>query len=117
MQRIVIRGTNDVASAVAHRLFTAGYAVVLHDRLHPTTTRRGMAFTDAVYAGYADLAGVTAVRVDDVANVLNMLREHLSLPVVVGDLAALLAIVQPDILIDAQMQKRSQPETQLVVPR
>ena len=46
--RILIRGANDVGSAVAHCLFQAGYSVVLHDLSQPTTTRRRMAFANAV---------------------------------------------------------------------
>jgi hypothetical protein len=45
---VVVRGVGDVGSAVAHRLFVEGYAVVIHDGPTPTTTRRGMAFADAV---------------------------------------------------------------------
>jgi len=45
--RILVRGSGDIGSAVAHRLFEAGYAVVIHDTTQPTTTRRKMAFTDA----------------------------------------------------------------------
>lgn len=45
--RCLIRGVGDVGSAVAHRLFRAGHAVVIHDNSQPTTTRRGMAFADA----------------------------------------------------------------------
>jgi hypothetical protein len=34
--RILVRGSNDVASAVAHRLFREDYSVVLHDDPKPT---------------------------------------------------------------------------------
>ena len=48
---VVVRGVGDVGSAVAHRLFVEGYAVVIHAGPTPTTTRRGMAFADAVFDG------------------------------------------------------------------
>ena len=35
---VLIRGVGDVGSAVARRLFIAGYAVVVHDSEQPTTT-------------------------------------------------------------------------------
>ena len=62
--RVLIRGVGEIGSAVARRLFIAGHAVVVHDGEQPTTTRRGMAFADAVFDGHATLDGVTAVRVD-----------------------------------------------------
>ena len=61
MLKILVRGVNDAASAVAHRLSSAGHAVVMHDVPAPTTSRRGMAF-DAMFDGHADLAGVAATR-------------------------------------------------------
>ena len=64
---VLVRGTGDVASAVAHALHHAGYAVALHEEGPPTTSRRAMAFADAVFDGTACLAGPTAERVDDPA--------------------------------------------------
>ena len=62
---VLARGVGDVGSAVAHALFRRGHAVVIHDDAAPTATRRRMAFTDAVFDGQAELAGVRATRVDD----------------------------------------------------
>jgi xanthine dehydrogenase accessory factor len=60
MTRVLVRGAGDVGSAVAHRLFGAGYGVVVHEEPEPTATRRGMAFADAAFDGHAVLAGVRA---------------------------------------------------------
>ena len=49
--RAVVRGAGDIGSAVAHRLFREACAVVIHEDPKPTTTRRGMAFADAVFDG------------------------------------------------------------------
>src|SRR5262245_16970513 len=57
---VLVRGVGDVGSAVAHRLFSDGYAVALHDSPRPATTRRRMAFADAVFDGAARLDGVEA---------------------------------------------------------
>jgi xanthine dehydrogenase accessory factor len=61
--RILIRGVGEIGSAVAQRLFIAGHAVVVHDGEQPTTTRRGMAFADAIFDGRATPDGVAAIRV------------------------------------------------------
>ncbi len=111
-RRILVRGSGDIGSAVAHRLFLAGYAVIIHDGSRPTMSRRGMAFTDAIFDGQAVLEGVTAMRVDDVAMLDVVLTEHKALPVAVADFPDLLAAVRPDILIDARMRKRVVPEVQ-----
>jgi xanthine dehydrogenase accessory factor len=40
---------------VAHLLFSNGYSVIVHEEPQPTTTRRGMAFADAVFEGHVVL--------------------------------------------------------------
>lgn len=112
MPTVLVRGVNDVASAVAHRLFMAGHTVVLHDVAAPTTSRRGMAFADAVFDGRAELAGVTATRHDDLSGLLAASMARASIPVHVGDLAALLAAYRPGIVVDARMRKRAAPDVQ-----
>lgn len=105
---VVVLGSNDVASAVAHRLFTAGHAVVLAEGPAPTVTRRGMAFTDAVFDGQAELAGLRAQRVESVAETKVLLASRAALPVLIGwsprDLAGAL---RPDVLVDALMRKHA----------
>ena len=112
MMRVLICGSGDIGSAVAQRLFAAGYGVLLHASPWPTDTRRGMAFTDAVFDGCATLEGVRALRVDTLSTLPRMLQEHAAIPVVVTDMATLLDLVRPDVLIDARMRKRAHPETQ-----
>lgn len=48
-RRVLVRGAGDIGSAVAVHLFHAGHAVAIHEGQRPTTSRRGMAFADAVF--------------------------------------------------------------------
>ena len=66
---VLVRGVGDVGSAIAHRLFREGYAVAIHDDPTPTTTRRSMAFSDAVFDRRASLEGVEALRATGLARV------------------------------------------------
>lgn len=109
----LVRGATDVGSAVAHRLFTAGHRVVLHDEPQPTVSRRTMAFTDAIFDGRCELAGVAAVRVDAVEEVLPAATSRAWIAVVVSfDLTDLLASLVPEVMVDARMRKRQRPERQ-----
>ncbi len=109
---ILIRGTNDVGSAVAHYLFAAGHAVILHEKAQPITARRGMSYVDAVFDGRAILEGITAERADDNLCLPQALAEHKIIPVSLADISTLIEILHPHILIDAQMRKHHQPEIQ-----
>lgn len=72
-QRILVLGSGDVGSAVAHQLFVQGIDVVLLGDPAPAHPRRGMAFADAWFDGTATLDGVVAQwvpRLDDLAGQL-----------------------------------------------
>jgi len=106
---VLVRGVGDVGSAVAHRLFSDGYAVAVHDSAQPATPRRKMAFADAVFDGAAKLDGVEA----RLAANLDMVKALMARNVVaiwVGSFPELLEAVKPKILVDARMRKRAIPE-------
>ena len=109
---VVVRGVGDVGSAVAHLLFGAGYGVVMVDGPQPTTTRRGMAFADAVFDGQAILDGVRAMRAANLRHVRQALGERDAIPVYVRAWSALIESLEPAVLVDARMQKHVEPEVQ-----
>ena len=110
--RILIRGANDVGSAVAHRLFTAGYSVVIHEMPLPTTTRRRMSFSDAVFEGRASLDGVEAQLIKRLYLLRGALVSDCCIPVFIKDFYELLNTLHPTILVDARMRKHLHPEVQ-----
>lgn len=107
---ILIRGCGDVGSAVAHRLFRAGYPAVIHDDPHPSHTRRGMAFTDAIFDHKSELAGVLAKHQTSLQAVGHMLNCGKAVPVATGEFDGLLTELQPAVVVDARMRKRVTPE-------
>jgi xanthine dehydrogenase accessory factor len=109
---ILVRGSGDVASAVSHRLFTAGFRVAIHDVPTPAAPRRGMAFTDALFDGTAVLEGVEALRVYKLEDLADVLGCHSCIPVLAQDFALVLERMRPRVLVDARMRKRAQPEIQ-----
>lgn len=109
---VLIRGVGDVGSAVAVLLFRAGYSVALHDDPAPTTPRRGMAFTDAVFDPEAALAGIAARRIDHPDALRAELLERNFVPITILPFADVLKAVSWTVLVDARLRKRSVPERQ-----
>lgn len=112
MARVLVRGSGDVGSAIAHLLLRSGHAVVIHDVALPAAPRRGMAFADAIFDGSCELDAVRARRVgleqlDDAA----LARDEV-LVTVASELGEVLAAILPDVLVDARMRKRARPEVQ-----
>lgn len=109
---VLVRGIGEIGSAVAHALFRHGYRVVVHDVPAPLTTRRGMAFADAMFDGAAVLTQVGAQRCDSLAAIDAVLAAGRAVPVTGLDVAGAIAHLRPLVLIDARMRKRAQPESQ-----
>ncbi|MFN3869200.1 MAG: nitrate reductase associated protein [Hyphomicrobiaceae bacterium] len=109
-QLILVLGTGDVASAVAHRLFCEGHFPVCQDGEQPPHSRRGMAFADALFDGTARLDGITATRVDDLDALVTAFAHHDVVPVTSLDVAQLIEAIRPGVVIDARMRKRRKPE-------
>jgi xanthine dehydrogenase accessory factor len=106
---VVILGTNEIASAVAVRLYRDGFRVVLsHDPLAPVI-RRKMAFHDALFDDAVTVEGIPAGRAGSGLEI----RASQAPGIVVTELGLLdLIVIQAiDILVDARMQKcRATPE-------
>jgi xanthine dehydrogenase accessory factor len=113
MRNILVRGSGDVGSAVAHTLFRAGYAVLIHDSAQPTATRRKMAFCDSIFDGSAVLDGIRAQLFNDASAIAVCLASHELVPVTTLELSFLLPALRPDVLVDARMRKHDQPEAQI----
>jgi xanthine dehydrogenase accessory factor len=110
MARVLIRGSGDVGSAVAHLLLGRGHEVVIHDVAKPAAPRRGMAFADAIFDGACELAGVRARRA--ALAELGTGRCEEVLVSAEPELGDVLAALLPGVLVDARMRKRAQPEPQ-----
>lgn len=106
---ILVCGANDIGSAVAHCLFRSGYSVVIHETHQPTTTRRKMSYTDAIFDGHAVLEEVEAKIISESTLLRDALAAHQHIPVVLDDFFGL----PPTILVDARMRKHSHPESQI----
>lgn len=110
MARVLIRGSGDVGSAVAHLLLRSGHEVVMHDVALPAAPRRGMAFADAIFEGSCELDGVAARRVDDLAGLSGAAAGELLLTT--APFGEVIASYAPAVLVDARMRKRARPERQ-----
>jgi xanthine dehydrogenase accessory factor len=109
---VLVRGIGDIGSAVAVVLFRAGYPIALHDEPTTATPRRGMAFADAIFDGWATLDGLTAIRVQTPAELRHALNAADAVPVSVQPFAQIAEACRWSALIDARMRKRAVPECQ-----
>jgi xanthine dehydrogenase accessory factor len=108
---VLVLGTGDVGSAVAHALFARGLGAALHDGPAPSTApRRGMAFADAHFDGRAVLAGVVALRLRGTETLAAALAAREGIPFLVCPIGEAFAALPWAAVVDARMCKRAVPE-------
>lgn len=104
--KILVRGGGDIASGVIWTLYNAGFKVIVIDTKMPSTIRRTVSFSEAIFAKKCNIEGVDAIYLDDV----NSINEDLlstSVPILIDENCDLLEFINPDILIDAILAKKN----------
>ena len=102
----LIRGAGDIASGAAMRLWRCGVDVVMTDLERPTAIRRTVAFSDAIVHGKTTVEGLRAVRAENAAEAMKLLREGV-LPVLPDPECRCREELAPDALVDAILAKRN----------
>lgn len=104
--KIIVRGGGDLATGVIHRLWSAGFKVLVLECAQPAAIRRQVALCEAVYQGEATVESMTGVLIYSLAEAQSV-WEAGRVPVLVDESCACAAELQPDILIDAIIAKRN----------
>lgn len=103
---IAILGAGEMATGIAHRLYSAGFRrIVMSDIPKPIAVRRNVSFCEAVYEGAVTVEGVRAELIGDISGA-PALWDRGSIPVLVDSEAAFVSALGPDVLVDAIMAKR-----------
>jgi xanthine dehydrogenase accessory factor len=103
---VIVRGGNDIASAVAHRLFIAGYPVMILEVAQPATVRRAMAYASAVYEGKITLHDVTAEYAPTPDRARAILDSRAAIPVVTTAEGPVESAIRPNVIVDARYRKK-----------
>jgi len=107
--KVLIRGAGDLASGTAHRLWQAGFDIVMLELPQPLVVRRSVSFASAVYEGSASIEGVEARccrGIEEADRIGDLLRKRI-IPVFIDPDGKLIHIYQPDVLVDAILAKRN----------
>lgn len=105
---IICRGGGDLATGIVHRLFRAGFPVLVLETDSPAAIRRQVSFSEAVYDRMATVEGVTAERIAsaDRASVDHVLEAG-RVPLLVDPEGNSIAQLKPDIVVDAIIAKKN----------
>lgn len=103
---IVVRGGGDLATGTIHRLWSAGFRVLVLEAARPAAIRRQVSVCEAVYEGSATVEGMTAQRIADVSEAEAVWAAG-KVPLMVDPAGACIPAVQPAVVVDAIIAKRN----------
>jgi xanthine dehydrogenase accessory factor len=101
---ILIRGAGDLATGVAHRLKKCGFDIVMTEIADPTTVRRTVAFSQAVYDKKVEVEGIKAILAHDKNEIYEVIGKG-NIAVIVDENAEIMKDIKPDVVIDAIIGK------------
>ncbi len=105
MSFVLIRGGGPIASGVALRLHQSGYSVVISEKPMPLTTRRRVAFAEAVYSGEVRVEGCVGCRVDDPNDTESIERVIAGemIPVLVDPNGEAISLLHPKVVVEGRL--------------
>lgn len=103
-KKIWIRGAGDLATGIALRLYRSGFDIIMSDIAVPTTVRRTVAFSPAVYTGETQVEGITGKLCENIS-MIDTVTKSGCIPVIVDPSGEIMKEYKPDIIVDAIIAK------------
>ena len=103
---VIVRGAGDISTGTIHRLFRAGFDLLVLESERPSAIRRKVAFSEAVYDGRATVEGVWAVRIGSAEEAARC-RADGYIPLIVDPEGESIAFLKPAVVVDAILAKRN----------
>ena len=103
---LVVRG-GDLATGTVHRLWSAGFSVVVLEAERPAAIRRQVSLCEAVYEGEAVVEGMRGVLVQGPEGSCISILDRGEVPVVIDPRGECIGRLKPDVVIDGILAKKN----------
>lgn len=102
----VVRGGGDIASGIIQKLHRTGFRVLVLEIANPTSIRRAVCFSEAIFSGKTTLENTVAVFAKNEAEINKAWAED-NVPVVIDPNGDYIKIFKPIIVVDAIIAKKN----------
>lgn len=103
---IIVRGGGDLATGTIHRLWSAGFGVLVLETGDPSAIRRQVSVCEAVFEGEAAIEGMKAVRAESLECAASVIEKG-NVAVIVDTEGKSIFKLKPDVVIDAILAKKN----------
>ena len=103
---ILIKGAGDLATGIAYRLKKSGFDIVMTEINKPTTVRRTVAFSQAVFDNEIVIEGIKGVKVNNINEIYEKINEG-NIPIIIDENAEIIKELKADVVVDAIISKKN----------
>ncbi len=112
---IIVRGGGDIATGTIHKLHRSGFNVIVLEINQPSTIRRKVAFSEAMYEKSIVVEGVTCHRAYDLDEAFSILGAG-NIPMLSDSTCSILDYVKPLAVVDAILAKKNLGTNKAMAP-
>jgi xanthine dehydrogenase accessory factor len=103
---VIVRGGGDIASGIIQKLYRSGFKVLVLEVEKPTSIRRKVCFSEAIYDGQIVIEGIKGIAVKNLDEIKDAWEQD-AIPIVVDSNCKFIKLLKPDIVVDAILAKRN----------
>jgi len=110
---VIVRGGGDLASGTIQKLHRSGFRVLVLEVSKPTSIRRSVSFSEAVYKNKVEVEGITAVHVHSLSEVEKAWIDK-EIPVIIDEKGEYIQKIKPKVVVDAIIAKKNMGTTKVM---
>lgn len=103
---IIVRGGGDLATGTIHRLWSAGFQVLVLEAEYPAAIRRQVAVSEAIYEGVITIEGMTAKKVETEEE-MKAVWQKKEVPIVSDPSGEWIRRLSPAVVVDGILAKKN----------
>jgi len=101
---VVVRGGGDIATGTIHKLYRCGFKVVILEIENPSSIRRAVCFSEAVYDKKTMVENVVCEKANDIDDIHNILNKG-NIPIIIDPNGKYIKKLNPLVVVDAILAK------------
>ena len=106
---VIVRGAGDLATGIVYSLYKAHLKIIVLETQYPSSIRRKVSLSEAVYDGESKVEDIEAVLVKSYEEALNIIanKNYTKIPILIDPNCDILKNIKPAFLIDAIIAKKN----------
>jgi xanthine dehydrogenase accessory factor len=103
---IIVRGGGDLATGTIHKLWSAGFAVLVLEIPNPAAIRRQVSLCEAVYEGHTVIEGMEGILISSWEEAWKIIHQG-KVPILVDPTGECIDKLSPTVVVDAILAKKN----------